>query len=74
MFVPCFFVVLVMGKRELVALLFLPGVVMWLFLMVQCVLCGLQCVIVVFPDHTHLLFSEDYLIFIRLSGRNSQHF
>ena len=28
--------------------------VLWLFLMVPWV--GLQCVIVVFPDHTHLLF------------------
>ena len=28
--------------------------VMWLFLAVPWV--GLQCVIVVFPDHTHLLF------------------
>ena len=27
---------------------------MWLFLTVQLV--GLECVIVVFPDHTHLLF------------------
>ena len=30
-------------------------IVMWLFLTVPKV--GLQCVIVVFPDHTHLLFS-----------------
>ena len=29
--------------------------VLWLFLRVQCV--GLQCMIVVFPDHTHLLFT-----------------
>ena len=28
--------------------------VLWLFLKVLCVC--LQCVIVVFPDHTHLLF------------------
>ena len=28
--------------------------VLWLFIMVPWV--GLQCVIVVFPDHTHLLF------------------
>ena len=28
--------------------------VLWLFLMVSLV--GLQCVIVVIPDHTHLLF------------------
>ena len=36
--------------------------VLWLFFMVSCV--SLQCVIVVFPDHTHLLFlfiTFDYL-------------
>ena len=44
----------------LVALLFLSYRcivtinVLWLFLAVPCV--GLQYVIVVFPDHTHLLF------------------
>ena len=47
-----------MGKRELVALLSLasrcPVVVVWLFLMVLWVC--LQFVIVVFPDHTPLLF------------------
>ena len=48
------------SKRELVALLLLSfGYlvtvnVLWLFLAVPWV--GLQCVIVVFPDHTHLLF------------------
>ena len=48
-------------KRELVALLLLSYgclvtlYVMWLFLSVPWV--GLQCVIVVFPDHTHLLFN-----------------
>ena len=31
--------------------------VLWLFLTVPWV--GLQCVIVVFPDHTHLLFNLD---------------
>ena len=47
-----------MGKRELVALLNLSSwclvMVVWLFLVVRqgC----LQFVIVVFPDHTHLLF------------------
>ena len=29
--------------------------VLWLFLMVPWV--GLQCVILVFPDHTHLIFT-----------------
>ena len=47
-----------MGKRELVALLSLSSwclvIVEWLFLGVPWVC--LQFVIVVFPDHTHLLF------------------
>ena len=47
------------GFAKLVALLSLSSwclvVVVWLFLAVPWV--GLQCVIVVFPDHTHLLFS-----------------
>ena len=47
-----------MGKRKLVALLSLSPwclvIVVWLFLAVTCVC--LQFVIVVFPDHTHLLF------------------
>ena len=47
-----------MGKRELVALLYMSSwclmIDVWLFLtMLQ--VC-LQLVIVVFPDHTHLLF------------------
>ena len=28
---------------------------------VVCSVCFLQCVIVVFPDHTHLLFYDSYL-------------
>ena len=50
--------IILMGKRELVALLNLsswcPLMVEWLFLVVpwDC----LRFVIVVFPDHTHLLF------------------
>ena len=47
-----------MGKRELVALLGLSSlclvIVVWLFLAVPWVC--LQFVIVVFPDHIHLLF------------------
>ena len=52
------FVIILMGKRELVALLSLSSwclvMVVWLFLAVQwgC----LRFVIVIFPDHTHLLF------------------
>ena len=50
--------IILMGKRELIALLTLSSwclvMVEWLFLAVPrgC----LQFVIVVFPDHTHLLF------------------
>ena len=50
--------IILIGKRELVALLYLSSwcliMVEWLFLTVPwgC----LQFVIVVFPDHTHLLF------------------
>ena len=47
-----------MGKRELVALLFLSTmclvIVVWLFLAAPRVC--LQFVIVVFPEHSHLLF------------------
>ena len=54
------FVIILKRKRELVALPLLSyGClvtvnVLWLFLRVTWV--GLQCVIVVFPDNTHLLF------------------
>ena len=54
---------ILMGKRELVALLDLSSwclvMVGWLFLAVpwDC----LRFVIVVFPDHTHLLFPMEYL-------------
>ena len=49
--------IILMGKRELVALLNLSSwclvMVVWLFLTVPWVC--LQIVIVVYPDHTHLL-------------------
>ena len=52
------FAIILMGKRELVALLSLSSwclvIVVWLFLAVPCVC--LQFVIVVFPDNTHLFF------------------
>ena len=52
------FAIISMGKRELVALLCLSFrchmIVVWLFRMSTWVL--VQFVIVVFPDHTHLLF------------------
>ena len=56
LYVPSSFAIILMGKRELVALLYLSWclvMVEWLFLAVTwgC----LRFVIVVFPDHTHLL-------------------
>ena len=54
------FAIMLKRKRKLVALLLLSYIcivtinVLWLFLTVPWV--GLQYVIVVFPDHTHLLF------------------
>ena len=52
------FAIILRGKRELVALLSLSSwclvIVVWLFLAVPWVC--LQFVIVVFPDHTQLLF------------------
>ena len=57
-YVPSSFAIILMGKGELVALLNLSScclvIVVWLFLAVSWVC--LQFVIVVFPDHTHLLF------------------
>ena len=52
------FAIFLMGNRELVAMLSLPFwclvIVVWLFLAVPWVC--MQFVIVVFPDHSHLLF------------------
>ena len=52
------FAIILMGERELVALLSLSSwclvIAVWLFLAVPWVC--LQFVIVVLPDHTHLLF------------------
>ena len=52
------FVIILMGKRELIALLCLPSwclvIVVWLFLTMPLVC--LQFVIVVFSDHTHSVF------------------
>ena len=56
------FAIILTRKRELFALLLLSvGCqvtvnILWLFLTVPLV--GLQCVIMVFPDHTHFLFNS----------------
>ena len=56
------FAIISMGKRELVALLSLSSwclvIVVWLFLAVPWIC--LQFVIVVFPDHIHLLLLEEW--------------
>ena len=70
------FAIILKRKTKQVALLLLSYrcivtiIVLWLFLMVPWV--GLQCVIVVFPDHTHLLldpfkFSRSVIIVVDLS-------
>ena len=68
-YVPSSFAIILMGKRELVALLSLSSLCLvigvWLFLAVSW-MC-LQFVIVVFPDHTHLLFFIDSLLVENLS-------
>ena len=57
------FAIILMGKRELVALLSLSSwclmMVVWLFLAVPWVC--LRFVIVVFPDHIHLPFLIDHM-------------
>ena len=62
-----------MGKRGLVALLNLSSwclmIVVWLFLPVPRVC--LQFVIVVFPDHTHLLF---YIIYLHYYNKISHSY
>ena len=54
------FAIILMGKRELAALLGLSSwcllIAVWLFLVVPWVC--LQFVIVVFPDHTHIIFQR----------------
>ena len=65
------FAIILKRKIKLVALLVLPHRcivtinVRWLFLTVQGV--GLQCMIVVFPDHSHLLFIYCLMVVLCLS-------
>ena len=58
LYVPFSFAIILLGNRELVALLSLSSrcivIVVWLFLAVPWA--SLHFAIVVFPDHTHLLF------------------
>ena len=67
------FAIILMGKRELIALLCLSSScivnVVWLFLTMSRVC--LHFVIVVFPDHTHLLFLHVYLYLQLLSSKET---
>ena len=61
-----------MGKRELIALLNLSS---WCLVMVERLFLAvprgcLQFVIVVFPDHTHLLFLNQFTHLSSVSGSN----
>ena len=62
-YVPSSIAIILMGKRELVALLGLSSlclvIVVWFFLAVPWVC--LRFVIVVFPDHTHFFISMRHL-------------
>ena len=63
LYVPSSIAIILMGKRELIALLNLSS---WCLVMVERLFLAvprgcLQFVIVVFPDHTHLLFFRCYL-------------
>ena len=62
LYVNSYFAIILKGKKELVALLSLSSwclvVVVWLFLAVPWVC--LRFVIVVFPDHTNLLFLSPF--------------
>ena len=63
--------IILMGKRELIALLNLSS---WCLVMVERLFLTvprgcLQFVIVVFPDHTHLLFSVLLSLFMRTNGK-----
>ena len=62
--------IILMGKRELVALLHLSS---WCLVMVEQLFLAvpqgcLRFVIVVFPDHTHLLFYHLYEYIVRRIG------
>ena len=65
LYAPSSFAIILMEKRELVALLSLSSwclvIVVWLFLAVPWV--NLQFVIVVFPDHTYFFFCQKIRVY-----------
>ena len=67
--------IILMGKRELIALLNLSS---WCLVMVERLFLTvprgcLQFVIVVFPDHTHLLFLMEQLDTLPIQCRHIEH-
>ena len=67
--------IILMGKRELVALLNLSS---WCLVMVERLFLAvpwgcLRFVIVVFPDHTHLLFFKKNYLNIHSRGKNDKN-
>ena len=67
--------IILMGKRELIALLNLLNLSSWCLVTVEWLFLAvprgcLQFVIVVFPDHTHLLFLVTVWDFIMKLDRN----
>ena len=72
LYVPSSFAIILMGKRELVALLSLSSwclvIVVWLFLAVPWV--SLQFVIVIFHDHTHLLSLRIICVILFIQEKN----
>ena len=76
LYVPSSIAIILMEKRELVALLSLSSwclvIAVWLFLAVSWV--RLRFAIIVFPDHTHLLFLQILKLFmIQLGYYISKH-
>ena len=75
LYVPSSFAIILMEKRELVALLSLSSwclvIVVWLFLEVPWVC--LQFVIVAFNDHTHLLFFIGYIGYLNFKNDPISH-
>ena len=73
LYVQSSFAIILKRKRILFALLLLSYRclvnvnVLWLFLTVPWV--GLQCMIVVFPDHAHFLFENRYFVTLALTIR-----
>ena len=56
------FAIILRYNAPVTLLFYLPDILL-LFLMVLCV--GVHCVIVVFPDHTHLIFKDQAITYLK---------